>query len=83
MPFMLDQPIIENAIRRHFASFYKKSLQTTDNLFDRGALDSLGIVGLINYIESELHTVLDPEDITEENFATIESITGLIQNKTK
>ncbi|MDR1998016.1 MAG: phosphopantetheine-binding protein [Candidatus Margulisbacteria bacterium] len=74
---------IQDAIKKHFASFYKKPISNTDNLFAKGALDSMGIVGLITYIEEKLQITVEPEDITEENFATIESIAALIQSKQK
>ncbi|GBR76461.1 putative acyl carrier protein [Candidatus Termititenax persephonae] len=74
---------IQKTIKEHFAAFYKKPLAPGDNLFAQGVLDSMGIVGLITYLEEKLQAVIEPEDITEENFATIETIAALVQKKIK
>jgi acyl carrier protein len=73
----------KNAVKKYFAGFYKKPLNNSDNLFAKSVLDSMGLVGLITHLENELHIAIEPEDITEENFATIDAIAGLIQNKQK
>ena len=72
---------IQSTLLAHFAAFYKKPIAANDNLFEKGVLDSMGIVGLITYIEEKLQITIEPEDITEENFATLETIAALIQNK--
>ena len=78
---MLTVDAIKNTVREHFASFYKKPLADSDNLFAKGILDSMGIVGLITYLEEKLQITIDPEDITEENFSSLETITALVQSK--
>ena len=80
---MLTMDAIQNTIREHFTSFYKKPLADSDNLFAKSVLDSMGIVGLITYLEEKLQVAIEPEDITEENFATIETIAALLQKKIK
>jgi acyl carrier protein len=83
MASMSINETIQKTIKEHFAAFYKKPIAPGDNLFAKGVLDSMGIVGLITYIEEKLQIALEPEDITEENFATIETIAALVQQKIK
>lgn len=78
---MVIMDAIQNTIKEHFSAFYKKPLAANDNLFEKGVLDSMGIVGLITYIEEKLQVTIEPEDITEENFATLETIAALVKNK--
>ena len=80
---MLTVDAIQNTIKEHFSAFYKKPLAVNDNLFDKGVLDSMGIVGLITYLEEKLQAAVEPEDITEENFATIAAIAALLRKKIK
>lgn len=61
-------------IKAYFAKFYKKELTDDQNLFELGVLDSMGIVSLIGSLENENNLIIDPEDITEENFSTINNI---------
>ncbi|MDR2429208.1 MAG: acyl carrier protein [Candidatus Margulisbacteria bacterium] len=74
---------IQKTIKGHFAAFYKKPIAPDDNLLAKGVLDSMGIVGLITHLEEKLQIALEPEDITEENFATLETIAALVRQKIK
>jgi acyl carrier protein len=74
---------IQKTLKEYFAAFYKKPIAPEDNLLASGVLDSMGIVGLITYLEEKLQIALEPEDITEENFATLETIAALVQKKIK
>lgn len=68
-------------VRGYFEQFYKQPLAENDNLFVSGALDSMGIVSLIAYIEEHLGVMVDPDDINEENFSTIKNIVSLVERK--
>ncbi len=48
-------------------------------LVQEGIIDSLGIFVLISFLEKELHTQLQPEDIVIENFETINKLAALVQ----
>lgn len=47
-------------------------------LFEEGILDSLGLMHLINEIESLFHITIPVEQIVESNFTTVTSIYELI-----
>ena len=49
-------------------------LQEDDNLLLGGLIDSLGIMRLITFIEEEFQVEVQPEDVTIENFSTINII---------
>lgn len=68
-------------VRGYFEQFYKQPLTETDNLFVNGALDSMGIVNLMAYLEEHLGIMIDPDDINEENFSTIKNIVALVERK--
>lgn len=50
-------------------------------LIDDGILDSLGIFSLLDFIEEHLGAVVDPEEITFENFETLPAIERMITQK--
>ena len=58
-----------------------KGLSLTDNLIDAGILDSLGIMKLILFMEEKLSMKITDEDLTPENFESIQTINSLVQNK--
>jgi acyl carrier protein len=74
-------PTTVETIRAYFEAFFKKTIRNEDNLFESGILDSMGIVALISYLEEKLKITIEPEEITEENFASIAAIDKLITAK--
>ncbi|MFN0070589.1 MAG: acyl carrier protein [Chloroflexota bacterium] len=56
----------------------KLDLTPTDRLIDSGYLTSLDVVQLIVFLDEELGVTIDPEDVTEEHFQTLESIAALV-----
>ncbi len=45
-----------------------------DDLLLSGLVDSIGVMRLVAYIEEQAALQVPPEDVTIENFATIEAI---------
>jgi acyl carrier protein len=52
-----------------------------DSLLRRGVFDSLGVMELIGFIEEAFHVRIEREEITEENFGTLNSIARYILEK--
>jgi acyl carrier protein len=52
-----------------------------DNLFNNGLLDSMGVLELVYHLETKLAIEVDPDDISENNFRTIDSIAALASGK--
>jgi acyl carrier protein len=59
-----------------------RDLQNDDNLFDLGLLDSLQLVSMVVFIESEFGCALGFDDLTEENLGSLSSIRDLILRNT-
>jgi len=51
------------------------------NLFEAGVLDSLHLVAMIGFIESEFECSLDYDELTEENLGTLAAILAMIERK--
>ena len=49
-------------------------LEATDDLLGDGILDSLGMMKLILFIETEYKTKVPPQDMVIENFMTVQHI---------
>lgn len=71
--------------RDEIISFFKTEapdltpdLTAQTNLFETGILDSLQIVGLITFIESEFNLSLSYDDLTEDNLKSVDAIVALI-----
>lgn len=77
MPLTSDQLI----------AFIKDTLQiesgidANSKLFSTGELDSMSMMQLIDFIESTSRVDIRPDDVTLENFDSIESILRFISEK--
>ena len=49
------------------------------DLIEEGFLDSLRIMYLVSKLEEEFGIYFEPEDISQENFSTVESIEQILQ----
>jgi acyl carrier protein len=59
----------------------EKRLSDADSLLRSGAIDSLGILSLAQFITEELGIVLADEDLNPEDFDSIASLARLIEKK--
>ncbi len=50
-------------------------------IFDEGIFDSMGLLGLINFLESEFNVVTDDTELQEENFGSVERIAAFVERK--
>lgn len=53
----------------------------SESLFQAGVIDSLGHLKLISFLEREFSVALTMEDLTWENFDSIEKIVSLVRTK--
>ena len=59
----------------------ENNLKSEESLFDSGILDSLGMITLIAFIENKFKVVINPSEVTLDNFNTINKIAALINKK--
>lgn len=57
----------------------KDDISPEANLLDTESLDSMGIATVITKIEEAYNIELDVEDITMENFLTVNAIVSLVE----
>ena len=56
-------------------------LSPTTHLVEEEIIDSLGIFQLVGFLEDQFGLVIDPEDVTIENFTTMASIEAFVLAK--
>lgn len=56
-------------------------LHDGDDLLARGILDSLGFVELVEEVQQRYGVTVADEEITEENFGSIEAIAGFVAQR--
>jgi acyl carrier protein len=57
------------------------SLVTDETHLVGGVLDSLGLMQLVNFINEEFGVKFEDEEVTPENFRTVQDLERLVQEK--
>jgi len=61
----------------------QSDLDNGESLLERGIIDSVKMLELIEFIESNFKIKVDEDDLIPENFDTIDAIVAYIQNNKK
>ncbi len=56
-----------------------KRFETDTNLFEADIIDSMGVLELIAFIEDDLGIEMNQDDLTIENFNTVEAIVQTVE----
>ena len=76
----MDEKEIKYYINRFIESTAEYAPRDDENLLEMGILDSMGVAELLAYIEKQFDVAINLEDITLENFSTINAISLLIES---
>ena len=72
---------IRNFVFEQYPLCRQKKLQDADSLIDSGIVDSMGILELVAFVESDLDVQVEDTDLTPENFESIESLSLFVAAK--
>lgn len=51
------------------------------NLVEEEIIDSLGIFSLVSYLEDYFNITIEPEDVSLENFSSVDAMEALVTSK--
>jgi acyl carrier protein len=71
----------KESIRTYLESISGHKPTDVDDLFDKGILDSFGVVDFLTYLEETFQVKVEPEDVTYESLATLNAICDFITRK--
>jgi acyl carrier protein len=74
----MNETIIKYILEELHNGEMDEPLDSQDDLLGGGILDSLGMMKLILFIESEFNTKVPPEDMIIENFMTVGHISSYL-----
>jgi acyl carrier protein len=80
-----------NEIKKNIVQFLKsrgfldakKAVKETESLTETGVIDSIGLLQLVDYLESSYKIEIPMELITPENFDTLNGISQSVMNLKK
>jgi D-alanine--poly(phosphoribitol) ligase subunit 2 len=56
-------------------------LEDDDQLFESGIIDSMGFIKLLSHIEETFKVSISMDEVSMENFSTVNDIIGVINEK--
>jgi acyl carrier protein len=72
---------IHSFVLEKFPLARKRQIKSQDKLLESGIIDSLGILDLVAFVEENFGIVLSDDELTPENFQSIERLTAFVQSK--
>jgi len=76
------EAVISNWITEHCLKDHPDTSITAQTpLLEQGLLDSIQIVQLINFMETQYQITVDVEDLVPDNFNNVDSICRLVQTR--
>ena len=72
---------IERFIHDQFPLARQRQIGRHTSLIENGIVDSLGILEIVTYIESEFQTTLSDDEMLSEHFDSIESLAAFVTAK--
>jgi acyl carrier protein len=70
---------IKEFVRNRFP--LTRTLGDEDRLLGNGALDSLGILDVVSFLESEFHITISDDELVPQNFNTFINMSAFVQRK--
>ena len=72
---------IRDFLRRRFPLVRERGLSDTDPLLESGAIDSLGVLDIVTFLEKEFGIRVEDGELDPENFESVASLTRLVARK--
>jgi len=73
--------VIRKFILQQFPLAREKSIGNDDSLLHDGLIDSMGTLDVVMFLEERYQLVLEDDDLVMENFATISTLTRLVESR--
>ena len=80
-PESIQETIVSYVLENHISKYTMETLPLDQSLFELDVLDSMGIIELIAFIETNWSIVIEDTEITTEEFGSIRKIVALISKK--
>lgn len=68
-------------VLKQYPACRQRNLQDTDSLIDSGIVDSMGILELVAFVESDFGVAVEEVDLTPENFESIATVAAFVRDK--
>jgi acyl carrier protein len=80
----LNDDVVADRIRGFLVRQFPatKNVGSAEPLLKNGLIDSLGILEVVTFVESEFSVTVSDEDLLPENFGSVQNIAEFVKSKT-
>ena len=75
------QQHIRDFILRQFPLARQTGIGDGDSLIDGGIIDSMGVLDIVSFLESEFDIVLDADEVASDTFDSINALAACVERK--
>jgi len=72
---------IREFLAEHFPAARSRRLDPDESLLTNGILDSLGVLDVVAFLETEFKITVTDEDLLPENFESLGRLTAFVEEK--
>ena len=72
---------IRNFVEQNFSLARRRVVTDSYNLLESGVIDSLGVLELVTFLQQEFSLQVDDDELTPENFQSIQSIAQFVEQR--
>ena len=72
---------VRDFILETFPQARKTELRNNESLLDSGLVDSMGVLEIVTFLESDMGVVPSDEELLDDNFDTIDRIVRYVSSK--
>jgi acyl carrier protein len=72
---------IRDFLAEHFPAARSRRLDPDESLLTNGILDSLGVLDVVAFLETEFKITVTDEDLLPENFESLGRLTAFVEEK--
>lgn len=76
------QAAIREFVLKQFPAARKRSTADDDSLLEQGVVDSMGVLEIVTFIESEFDVTLSDDELMSDHFESIAAMANLVHRKT-
>jgi acyl carrier protein len=82
---MEETNALDDRIRQFILSQFplarQRVIQDCDSLLDNGIIDSMGVLELVNFVESEFGILIADDELLPENFQSVHHLAAFVRAK--
>lgn len=78
---MTNRDTIRTFIVSELAGEEGNEIKDSDQLIEAGIIDSMGIIALLGFLETEFAIQIDSDELLPENLGTVQAISDLVDRK--